>query len=183
MQSDTGAASGSARISRLFRRLCDFTHMTTRAAAAWCGFALDSPPARRIFDPGAQIEPVLAMALANPRFSSNRELAAAANNKPSLKRGAKGEGVAILQQALLDLGFALPVSTRARSGLPDGVYGAETETAVRAFQRKNRLQQDGVAGRETLPRLETAIRVLSQAEETRFKAEFVGASRSGGLFA
>jgi peptidoglycan hydrolase-like protein with peptidoglycan-binding domain len=123
------------------------------------------------------------MALANPRFSSNRELAAAANNKPPLKRGAGGEGVAILQQALLDLGFAMPISTRPRGGSPDGIFGAETESAVREFQRKNKLQQDGVAGRQTLQQLETSIRILSQAEETSFKAEVQSESRSGGLFA
>jgi peptidoglycan hydrolase-like protein with peptidoglycan-binding domain len=123
------------------------------------------------------------MALTNPRFSTNRQLAAAAENKPSLKRGAEGEGVAILQQALIDLGFDMPISTRAQGGLPDGIYGAETDSVVRSFQRQNRLQPDGVAGRQTLQQLEAAIRVLSQVEDAQYRADYVNASRNGGLFA
>jgi peptidoglycan hydrolase-like protein with peptidoglycan-binding domain len=123
------------------------------------------------------------MALSNPRFSSNAELAAAAENHPPLKRGASGEGVAILQQALLDLGFAMPVSTRARGGLPDGIYGAETEAAVRAFQRQKQLLADGVAGRITLQQLEKSIRLLSEAQSARLKSEYLVESRNGSLFA
>lgn len=123
------------------------------------------------------------MALSNPRFSSNAVLAAAPENQPPLERGANGEGVAILQQALLDLGFAMPVSTRARGGLPDGIYGAETEAAVRAFQHQHQLLADGVAGRITLQQIETSTRLLSEAQEARFKIDYLAASRSGSLFA
>lgn len=121
------------------------------------------------------------MALLNPRFSSNPELSAASENQPPLKRGADGEGVAILQQALLDLGFAMPISTRARGGLPDGIYGAETEAAVIAFQRRNQLPADGVAGRMTMQRLEASIHVLSEAQQLRFLTEFMAASHDGSL--
>jgi peptidoglycan hydrolase-like protein with peptidoglycan-binding domain len=123
------------------------------------------------------------MALSNPRFSSNSELAAAAENQPPLRRGAKGEGVAILQQALLDLGFAMPASTRAGGGLPDGIYGAETASAVQAFQRQNQLLSDGVAGRVTLQQLETSIRLLSEAQQVSFKREYASVARNGSLFA
>lgn len=122
------------------------------------------------------------MALVNPRFSSDRELAAASENQPPLKRGANGEGVAILQQALLDLGFVMPVSTRARGGLPDGIYGAETEAAVLAFQRRNQLPADGVTGRVTLRQLEASIQLLSEAESVRFKSEYLAVSHGGSLF-
>jgi peptidoglycan hydrolase-like protein with peptidoglycan-binding domain len=122
------------------------------------------------------------MALTNPRFSANRELVAASENNPSLKKGAKGEAVAIVQQALLDLGFSMPISTRAGSGLPDGAYGLETEATVRAFQSRNGLHVDGIAGRETLKRLEESIRALSQVKGAEFKAEFLRETRSGGQF-
>ena len=112
------------------------------------------------------------MALSNPRFSSNHELQAASENNPPLRKGAKGEAVEILQQALLDLGFLMPISTRVRSGLPDGIYGAETEATVRAFQRLNGLTLDGVAGRQTLGTLEESIRAASELEEAKFRAEF-----------
>lgn len=122
------------------------------------------------------------MALTNPRFSANRELVAASENNPSLKKGAKGEAVAILQQALLDLGFAMPISTGVGIRLPDGAYGKETEAAVRAFQRTNRLHEDGIAGRETLKQLEVSIQALSQVDDAKFRAEFVRESRDGGQF-
>ena len=35
----------------------------------------------------------------------------------------------------------------------DGIYGPQTESAVRQFQRDNRLRADGVAGQETLEKL------------------------------
>jgi peptidoglycan hydrolase-like protein with peptidoglycan-binding domain len=123
------------------------------------------------------------MALSNPRFSSNAQLVAAAENRLPMRRGAQGEGVAILQQALLDLGFPMPRTTRARGGLPDGIFGAETEGAVQAFQRQHRLLADGVAGRITLGRLETSIQQLSEAEDATFKSRFASASHKGSLFA
>ena len=58
-----------------------------------------------------------------------------------------------LQQALIDLGFL--------KGTADGKFGTNTENAVRAFQKKNKLTVDGLAGTTT-----KAI-ILSQAEAKR----------------
>lgn len=66
---------------------------------------------------------------------------------PPLLRGSKGSGVAIMQDLLADLGFALP-KTFAR-GVADGIFGSETEAAVKAFQARNGLKVDGVAGAMT----------------------------------
>lgn len=62
---------------------------------------------------------------------------------PTLKRGNKGEKVAILQQLLIDRGYQLP-----RYGV-DGDYGAETEAAVKQFQKDHGLKVDGIAGEKT----------------------------------
>lgn len=62
---------------------------------------------------------------------------------PTLKRGNKGEKVAILQQLLIDRGYKLP-----RYGT-DGDFGAETEAAVRQFQKDHGLKVDGIAGEKT----------------------------------
>lgn len=62
---------------------------------------------------------------------------------PTLKRGNKGEKVAILQQLLIDRGYKLP-----RYGA-DGDFGAETEAAVRQFQKDHGLKVDGIAGEKT----------------------------------
>jgi peptidoglycan hydrolase-like protein with peptidoglycan-binding domain len=122
------------------------------------------------------------LALNNPRFSENSELIAAAENTPALKKGATGEAVTILQQALIDLGFSMPKSTRAKGGLPDGSYGDETEATVSSFQRSNGLQVDGRVGRETLKLLEESIRALSEVEQAKFEAEFRLESRKGERF-
>lgn len=58
-----------------------------------------------------------------------------------LKPGSRGIFVQELQGSLSQLGYAVRV---------DGVYGKETESAVRLFQQQNRLAVDGWAGPRTL---------------------------------
>ena len=55
----------------------------------------------------------------------------------TLHNGSQGEEVRELQQALIDLGFL--------KGTADGVFGNNTENAVRAFQKKFKLDVDGLA--------------------------------------
>lgn len=63
----------------------------------------------------------------------------------TLRRGSRGSEVTRLQNALKDLGFyTMKV---------DGIYGAGTQKAVKAYQRKNGLSADGVAGPKTLGKL------------------------------
>ena len=61
----------------------------------------------------------------------------------TVKRGHTGPRVVKLQTLLMSAGYALP-----KYGA-DGVFGAETETAVRAFQRNNGLIADGQVGVKT----------------------------------
>lgn len=93
--------------------------------------------------------------LTSRRLGSDRQLQQAAANKPPLLRGSKGSGVASMQDLLADLGFALP-KTFAR-GAADGIFGSETEAAVRAFQAKRALKADGVAGAMTLRALDAEV--------------------------
>lgn len=96
------------------------------------------------------------MALRSPRFNRNNQLLRSADNNPPLKIGAQGEGVRLIQQALMDLGATLPVSTR-RYGSPDGMYGTETAGRVKAFQSRHRLSPDGRVGRNTLAKLDELL--------------------------
>jgi len=64
-----------------------------------------------------------------------------ANN---LSLGDAGQTVALLQQALSDLGYHVSV---------DGLFGLQTEAAVIAYQRDQGLMVDGVAGGQTLDSL------------------------------
>lgn len=61
--------------------------------------------------------------------------AAAPDGKATLRRGARGEAVKIVQRAV---GVA-----------EDGIFGAVTEAAVRRFQRANALVPDGIVGPKT----------------------------------
>ena len=62
----------------------------------------------------------------------------------TLKRGMRGEQVKLLQETLNELpaGAALDLKE-------DGIFGAETEKAVRQFQADHGLTVDGVVGRKT----------------------------------
>lgn len=91
--------------------------------------------------------------LTSTRFSGNTRLQAAAKNAPALRRGASGEAVRILQQALIDDGFPLPKSLK-KYGTPDGVFGAETKATVIKFQQKHSLKPDGVVGLKTMQKLD-----------------------------
>lgn len=107
------------------------------------------------------------MALTSMRFGSNARLLAASENSPSIKLGEKGDAVAILQMALLDLGFQMPRTTASGTKLPDGEFGQETLAALKAFQAQSGLVTDGVAGRQSLTALESVIVALSQQVATR----------------
>ena len=97
------------------------------------------------------------MSLKYPVFASNKKIQDAYRNSPPLKRGAKGLTVALLQGALIDLGHKLPISTL-KKGVPDGIYGEETASAVRQFQADKKLKKDGIAGKNTIGMLD---RILS----------------------
>ena len=62
-----------------------------------------------------------------------------------LKSGSKGEEVRVLQLRLQELGYL--------EGTADGMYGSDTKEAVKAFQRRNSLSVDGIAGPQTQKRL------------------------------
>ncbi len=61
------------------------------------------------------------------------------------KRGSRGDEVLNIQKRLSSWGYY--------SGKIDGIYGAETENAVKKFQKKHSLTPDGVAGAATLEKL------------------------------
>jgi g-D-glutamyl-meso-diaminopimelate peptidase len=70
---------------------------------------------------------------------------------PLLKKGSKGEAVTRLQQGLQQLGHD--------PGTIDGIFGRNTERAVRDFQTNNGLTADGVVGPKTWTALEEAFTI------------------------
>ncbi len=69
-------------------------------------------------------------------------------NTDTLRPGASGAAVKALQTRLRDLGYL--------DGKVDGKYGDEVTEAVKAFQKRNGLKQDGLAGTRTLAKLNSS---------------------------
>ena len=63
----------------------------------------------------------------------------------AIKEGQSGDDVKQIQQRLIELGYL--------TGSADGKFGAGTEEAVKAFQRKAGLTADGIVGSGTLSAL------------------------------
>lgn len=59
----------------------------------------------------------------------------------TLKRGSRGELVKQVQTKLKSWGYY--------TGAVDGIFGSGTESAVKAFQKKNGLTVDGIVGKKT----------------------------------
>ena len=92
--------------------------------------------------------------LSYPPFRASTQLVRASENNPWLKQGAKGGGVGVMQGALMDLGYPMPI-TLAKWGRPDGLFGSETYRTVQRFQGDHKLSVDGIAGRMTIHALDT----------------------------
>ncbi|NLB90490.1 MAG: hypothetical protein GX786_04645 [Clostridiales bacterium] len=74
------------------------------------------------------------------------------NTYPTLRKGSTGSFVAELQQRLLDLGYDIGKNTKI-----DGKFGEKTEKAVKAFQKRQGLKDDGIAGKDTWSALVGAV--------------------------
>lgn len=72
------------------------------------------------------------------------------NITEELKMGSVGEEVKQVQEALVDLGFSLD-----KFGI-DGIIGAETEAAIKAFQEAQGLEITGIVDESTLSALQEA---------------------------
>ena len=83
----------------------------------------------------------------------------------TLKKGAKGTDVKALQEFLMQLGYALP-----KYGA-DGELGTETEAALKKFQAKAGVKQDGVYGSETHQALMDAVADHGAGKEPAEPAE------------
>lgn len=99
------------------------------------------------------------MTLVATRLASNPRLQSAARNAPPIKKGERGVAVSILQQAFLDIGLPMPITTGNGTRPPDGIYGDETVKTVWTFQKREGLSNDGIAGHDTLHRLDALLQM------------------------
>ena len=75
----------------------------------------------------------------------------------NVKLGDSGPGVIQIQKALIAQGFKLTA---------DGKFGAQTQTAVMAFQKKNGLSADGVVGAKTWAKLSASATTTTTAKDS-----------------
>ena len=73
------------------------------------------------------------------------------------KYGSTGAEVKAIQQTLKERGLY--------NGNVDGIYGTQTQEAVKKFQKQQGLAVDGIAGPQTLKRLGITIGTIPQANE------------------
>lgn len=86
--------------------------------------------------------------LKSSRFAGDDVLEACYDKERVLRRGDSGSAVKKVQEALIVLGIPVP---RVGAG---GVFGDETELAVRSYQEARGLKVDGVIGPETIGSLD-----------------------------
>jgi len=81
-----------------------------------------------------------------------------------LKEGAEGQDVKALQEQLVDLGYLTASAV-------DRIYGPVTVAAVEAFQKRNGLHVDGLAGEKTLELLYSDEAKMSREMQKQMEAE------------
>lgn len=88
--------------------------------------------------------------------------------KPTLRRGDRGEYVTLMQTELIAKGYSCG------SKGPDGIFGKDTESAVRQFQSDNGMTVDGICGNATWAALDAApasLYTVHIPHLTKYKAE------------
>lgn len=121
--------------------------------------------------------------LKSATLAGNARLQQASNGPPSIRRRPPDDdqdAVQRIQKALTNFGFDLPKSYPDGPNLePDGLYGPETEGAVRDFQKQafasQMSQWDGRCGPNTLEKMDE--RLLNQPVKPVGEIECVPAGR------
>lgn len=95
--------------------------------------------------------------------SSSTSNSSTVSSTTRLQKGATGTAVRDLQTKLKKLGFY--------TASIDGTFGATTENAVKAFQKKYNLVADGVAGTATLNKLNTLYKTATTTSSSTSKVD------------
>lgn len=92
------------------------------------------------------------------------------DQKPTLRKGSRGDAVKQLQQGLIRKGYDCGASGA------DGIFGKNTEEALKRFQQEHDLAADGICGPKTYAALEkeekpTVLYSVTVPHMTRYQAE------------
>ena len=93
--------------------------------------------------------------------------------KYALRLGMSGSTIKSMQKLLYGLGYL-------KSSQVTGYFGEVTETAVKTFQKRNSLTQDGAVGSKTLAKLGSSSAVKAQTTTNNDKDDDGGSGGSGG---
>lgn len=85
----------------------------------------------------------LIMAVARPNYPAAEPAVKVTLSLDTLEKGSRGAQVKALQTLLVGAGYSC-----GKSGA-DGVFGADTLTAAKAFQKAKGLTADGIVGKKT----------------------------------
>jgi peptidoglycan hydrolase-like protein with peptidoglycan-binding domain len=108
-------------------------------------------------------DPASASSAAATTASGAAHTTSAAAARPTLKQGARGDAVVVLQYRLTALHYDV--------GGVDGVFGGDTFHAVVAFQKVNNLGRDGVVGPATWARLDNPLVPRPHFSHTGYSVE------------
>ncbi len=118
---------------------------------------------------------------ASTQNDKNDKQVTSKTSSSSVSKGDRGEAVKDVQTALTNKGYTTN---------PDGIFGSNTDTAVRDFQRDNALSVDGKAGPATMKTLATASTkgegltiVDAPKEQTKSESVETPADSAGGIVA
>jgi peptidoglycan hydrolase-like protein with peptidoglycan-binding domain len=109
------------------------------------------------------------MALTSPRFSSSKQLVEAEAGQ-ALREGRSGRAVHLVQMALMDLGYAMPRSTKNPNYSPDGIFGSETKQKLIDFQNANKLPPTGAIDRDTIRTLDGLFQKYTHRVRLHFRS-------------
>ncbi len=93
---------------------------------------------------------ILKSSYTTTKISNKNSTSSADWTGQTLKKGSKGEAVKNLQNMLKNAGFNV--------GTVDGIYGDKTVEAVKTFQKKMGISQDGIAGNQTYSQLKNYLK-------------------------
>ena len=82
-------------------------------------------------------------------LSSNKGSSNSSNSNENLSIGDKGEAVKDLQAKLAYIGYPIVI---------DGIFGEQTLTIVKQFQKNNGLYVDGIVGKQTMNKLDELVK-------------------------
>ncbi len=151
------------RIDPYYAEYCNGSTVTCAGLSQWGTVALAND--------GLSVEEILQFYYGNVEIVETNDVRAIEGSYPGspLRVGSAGESVRIIQQQLNRIRInypSIPAITRV-----DGVFGSQTQAAVRAFQRIFNLTEDGIVGKSTWYRISYIYVAVKKLAELNSEGE------------